>query len=199
MLARKLHPDRLSAIGVVDDARNAQRLMAQINAAFAVLNDSTKRAEYIALIERGGEEAVRAQDAAADEMASRVLRAEEAFRQGEMALRRDQLPQAIAAFQSAVELQPNESEYQALLAWAQFAAAADKNAVATQTRRMLQRAAEGNDRAVTSRFYLGRVERMLGKEREALQHFQEVLRIKPNHSEAASEARVLEQRLKGRK
>ena len=40
---------------------------------------------------------------------------------------------------------------------------------------------------------------MLGKEREALQHFQAVLMIKPNHSEAASEARVLEQRLKGKR
>ena len=43
------------------------------------------------------------------------------------------------------------------------------------------------------------IERMLGKEREALQHFQEVLRIKPSHGEAASEARVLEQRLKGKR
>ena len=37
---------------------------------------------------------------------------------------------------------------------------------------------------------------MLGREREALQYFQDVLAIKPNHAEAASEARVLEQRLK---
>lgn len=199
MLARKLHPDRLSAIGVVDEARNAQRLMAQINAAFAVLDDAAKRSEYVAILERGGESAVREQEAQADEMAMRIMRAEEAFRQGEMALRRDQLPQAVAAFQNAVDLQPNESEYQALLAWAQFASAADKNAVAAQTRRALLKAAEANDRSLTARFYLGRVERMLGKEREALQHFQDVLRIKPSHGEAASEARVLEQRLKGKR
>ncbi len=196
MLARKLHPDRLSAIGVVDEARDAQRLMAQINAAFAVLNDPKKRAEYVSILDRGGESAVRAQDAQADEMAMKILRAEEAFRMGEMALRRDQIAQALTAFQTAVELQPNESEYQALLAWAQFAAAPDKAAVANQTRKALLRAAEANDRSPTARFYLGRVERMLGKEREALQHFKEVLRIKPGHADAASEARVLESRLK---
>jgi len=199
MLARKLHPDRLSAIGVVDEARHAQRLMAEINAAFAILNDSAKRAEYISILQRGGARAIKAQEAQADEMAMRIMRAEEVFRQGEMAMRRDQVGPALQAFQQAVELQPNEPEYQALLAWAQFAAAPDKNAVANNARKALQRAMELNDRSPTARFYLGRVERMVGREREALQHFQEVLRIKPNHAEAASEVRLLEQRLKGKR
>ena len=35
-----------------------------------------------------------------------------------------------------------------------------------------------------------------GKEREALQYFEDVLAIKPSHIEAASEARILRQRLK---
>jgi len=199
LIARKLHPDRLASIGLVDEARNAQRLMAAVNAAFAVLNDNLKRAEYIAVLGRGGEAEVRRQDAAADELAMRVLRAEEVFRQGEMALRRDQLAQAVAAFQSAVELAPGESEYQALLAWAMFAAAPDKSAVAAATRGGLPKAAEASTKSPTAKFYLGRVERMLGKEKEALALFQEVLRIKPSHADAASEARVLEQRLKGKR
>lgn len=194
-LARKLHPDRLAAIGVDDEERRAQRLMAQVNLAFAVLNDNAKRDEYISVMRRGGEAAVKAEEAKADEMAMAIMRAEEAFKQGEMALRRDQLAQAIEAFQMAVELQPKEAEYQALLAWAQFAAAPDKNAVASATRKALQRAAEANDRLTSARFYLGRVERMLGREREALQYFEEVLAIKPSHSDAASEARILKQRL----
>jgi curved DNA-binding protein CbpA len=194
-LARKLHPDRLAAIGLDDDERRAQRLMAQVNLAFAVLNDNAKRDEYLSVMRRGGEAAVKAEEAKADEMAMAIMRAEEAFKQGEMALRRDQLPQAIEAFQMAVELQPKEAEYQALLAWAQFAAAPDKNAVAGATRKALQRAAETNDRLTSARFYLGRVERMLGREREALQYFEEVLAIKPSHTEAASEARILKQRL----
>ena len=40
---------------------------------------------------------------------------------------------------------------------------------------------------------------MLGREREALGHFQSVLMIKPNHSEASSEVRVLEARLRTKK
>ena len=197
-LARKLHPDRLSALGISDDDRQAQQLFAQINAAFAVLNDPAKRDEYARVLARGGEAAIRAEESQAEELAMRVMRAEEAFRRGEMALRRDQLPQAMQAFAEAAELQPKEMEYQTLLAWTKFAAAPDKNAVAAETRKTLQRAADANDRSPTARFYLGRVERMLGREREALAHFQHVLMIKPNHAEAASEARVLEQRLKKR-
>ena len=197
-LARKLHPDRLSALGITDDARSAQQLFAQINTAFSVLNEPAKRDEYARVLARGGEAAIRAEESQAEELALRVMRAEEAFRRGEMALRRDQLQQALTAFAEAVELQPKEMEYQTYLAWTKFAAAPDKNAVAAETRKSLQRAAEGNDRSPTARFYLGRVERMLGREREALALFQEVLMIKPNHTEAASEARVLEQRLKKR-
>jgi hypothetical protein len=199
MLARKLHPDRLSAIGVYDEDRHAQRVMACINEAFAVLNDPVRREEYLSILNRGGEEAVRAEEAKADELAMRVMRAEEEFRQGEMALRREQLPQAIQSFTNAVELAPSEPEYQAMLAWAKFAAAGDKQAIAIQTRKALIRAADANEESPTARFYLGRVERMLGREKEALAHFHEVLRIKPSHSEASSEARILEQRLRNRR
>ena len=199
MLARKLHPDRLAAIGIDDEDRQAQRVMARINEAFAVLNDFTKRNEYLAVLQRGGEEVVKAEDTRADELAMRVMRAEEAFKQGEMALRREQMQQAVSSFATAVELAPNEPEYQALLAWAQFANAKDKNAVANATRKALIRAADMNDNSPTARFYLGRVERMLGREKEALVYFREVLRIKSNHAEAASEARVLEQRLRSRR
>jgi curved DNA-binding protein CbpA len=197
-LARKLHPDRLASLGIHDPNHDAQRVMAQINTAFAVLNDNLKRIEYLGVLSRGGESAVRAEDAKADEMAMKIMHAEEAFRRGEMALRREQLDAAIAEFSTAVELQPQEAEYQALLIWAKFAAAADKQVIARQTRIELARAADRSLQSPTARFYLGRVERILGREREALEHFYEVLRIKSNHAEASSEIRVLETRLKKR-
>ena len=91
------------------------------------------------------------------------------------------------------------AEYHALLAWAKFASAPDKNAMAAQTRIALTKAADASEKTVTARFYLGRVERMLGREKEALAHFQWVVMLKPNHAEAQSELRVLEARLKGKR
>jgi len=196
-LARKLHPDRLASLGIDDPARNAQRLFAQINTAFSVLADPERREQYVQKAKRGA--VGRAEDAKAEEMAQRVMRAEEAFRRGEMAMRREQIDMAIAEFGAAAALRPQESEYQALLAWAKFTHAPDKQAVATETRTALQKAADASENSPTARFYLGRVERMLGREKEALVHFQEVLRLKPGHTEASSEVRILEQRLRGRR
>jgi cytochrome c-type biogenesis protein CcmH/NrfG len=141
--------------------------------------------------------AIRAEQARAEDMARRILEAEEAFRRGEIALRRDQPGAAIAELERAVQLNPDETDYHASLAWSRFCAAPDKPAVAVATRAALERAIQGAPRAVTARFSLGRVERMLGRDQDALRHFRDVLTASPGHAEAASEVRVLEARLPG--
>jgi len=70
-------------------------------------------------------------------------------------------------------------------------------AIAARTRTLLDRAIQRSPRSVTPRFYLGRVERMLGSDKEALRHFRDVLAQAPGHAEAASEVRVLEARMLG--
>jgi curved DNA-binding protein CbpA len=194
-LARQLHPDRLAALGISDDGRHAQRLFAEINAGFAILSDPARRARYLDVLRRGGEAAVRAEQARAEELTRRILDAEEAFRRAELALRRDQPQAAVAELERAVQLHPDEADYHAALAWARFCAAPDKQAVGVATRSALERAIQRAPRSVTPRFYLGRVERMLGRDQDALRHFRDVLAAAPGHAEAASEVRVLEARL----
>lgn len=197
-LAKQLHPDKLKALGVEDAARDAHRLFAQVNSAVAVLRDPTRRADYLAVLSRGGENAVRAEQAKADEMAMRVLDAEEAFRRGEMAMRRDQLGTAIEELRRAIELNPDEADYHAMLAWAQFCASSDKMVAAPSTRSTLDRAIRQSPNATTARLLLGRMERMLGRDQDALRHFHAVLEIDPHNSDATSEVRVLEQRQRKR-
>jgi hypothetical protein len=193
-LARQLHPDRLTALGIEDTDRSAQRLFAQINTAFAVLSSPARRTEYARTMSQGGEAAVRAQQDQAEAITRRILAAEEAFRIGEMALRRDQLEVALEHFRRAVELNPDEADHHALLGWTIFAGAPDKNAVARESRNMLDRAARMAPKAVAPRLYLGRMARMMGRDREAMDYFAEVLALAPNHVEASSEMRLLEQR-----
>lgn len=95
----------------------------------------------------------------------------------------------------AVELAAHEVDYGALLGWARFCASADKPAVALEARRALDKAVHKSARPEIARFYLGRMERMLGRDQLALHHFREVLELAPEHREAASEIRVLESRL----
>lgn len=196
-LARQLHPDRLAALDIADDTREAQRLFAEVNAAFGILSDPIRRQDYTSILRRGGEAAVAAEQARAEEMAIRILDAEEAFRRGEAALRRDQLGAALQEFARALQLNPEEVDYAAAHSWAEFCASPDKMAIAQKTRNTLDRAINKSPRSVTPRFYAGRVERMLGRDADALRHFNDVLQIEPHHREAATEARVIEQRLAG--
>jgi cytochrome c-type biogenesis protein CcmH/NrfG len=114
-------------------------------------------------------------------------------------MKRDQPGQAILEYKTACDLDPNEVDYAGMLAWAKFCAAGDKAAAGGDTRKLLERAVFKSHRPERARFYLGRVERMLGRDKEALRHFQEVLDLKPNHAEAASEVRAIEARLQAGK
>ena len=197
-LAKLLHPDRVVAVGITDAKRSAQRVFAQINAAFAVLSNKATRAEYVSVLEQGGAAAIQSKQAAAEKLAMRLLEAEEHFNFGEMALRRNQYDIAQQAFRKAVELNPDEADHHSLLAWTTFVAApeADKHAVAATSRGILERAAKMAPRSPTSRLYLGRIARLLDQDNVALRHFRDALEIAPQHVEIAAELRVLESRLR---
>jgi len=124
------------------------------------------------------------------------LDARDAFQRGEMAMRREQLGEAIQAFGRAVELMPEHPDYISTLAWAKFCAAQDKGSIAEETRAAFKKAMRHDADSVTARMCFGRVERMLGRDREALDYFRQVLELQPRHTAAASEARVLEARVK---
>jgi cytochrome c-type biogenesis protein CcmH/NrfG len=121
--------------------------------------------------------------------------AAEAVQRGELAMKRDHPAEAMLAYKTACELDPNEVDYPGMLAWAKFCAATDKATIGGETRTILERTVIRSHRPERARFYLGRVERMLGRDKEALRQFQEVLAVKPNHAEAASEVRAIEARL----
>jgi tetratricopeptide (TPR) repeat protein len=96
---------------------------------------------------------------------------------------------------AATRLAPDSFDYQALHAWATFCGARDKTAVADATRKLLEkathRAAQPND----VRMMLGKLERVAGREREALRHFKAVLERDPQHAEATTLIRELEAQL----
>jgi DnaJ domain len=196
-LARSLHPDRLSALGIGDDTRTAHKVFAQLNMAFSVLSDAKRRADYDDLLDHGGESVQREEEQRAEEIALRILASEEHYKKGEMALKRDDLGTAIAELAKAVELNPDEADFAAAHAWAIFCATPEKSTIARQTRTALDRAIQRSPKSITPRFYLGRVLRMLGNDKEALDQFRSVLADKPHHHEAQSEVRAIEARLAG--
>jgi len=195
-IAKRIHPDRLRAVGVTEVGPDAQRLFARINQAFGVLSDPQRRAEYALMVSAGGEEAVRKAQADAEEKAGRVLRAEETFRRGEMALRRSQFEAARALFEEAVELNGDEAEYHALLAWSIWLAAPDKNLIAVDVQKRLAQALAMSPQCVPAHFYCGQVAKHSGQIQAAVEAFRTVIDLEPEHSEANLELRVLRGRLR---
>lgn len=194
-LVRRLHPDLLVAVGlpVTDEA---QRLMAQLNEAYAVLNSPERRREYELRLAAG-------LNAPTDERAAAAiataLNAEEHYRRGQAALKRDELDEAVRELEAAVEIKKDEGDYLAVLTWARFCLAPDKEAAAPAARQALDRAARLSPESVTPRFWHGRLERTLGRSQQALVHFRWVLDEDPRHAEAAAEVRLLMSRDSGRK
>jgi DnaJ-domain-containing protein 1 len=191
-LAGKLHPDRLRAANITDLEDECQRVFAEINVAFGVLASAQKRAQYLAELESGGAGGKRQQEA--ESMASRVMAAEEHFRRGEWALRRNGFAEALTQFEKALELNPGEAEHHALLGWTIWCAAEDKESVSQQVMAKLQRALEMVPKCLPALYYRGRVEAMLGKEESALRCFRRVAEIDPSYQDARLQVRLLESR-----
>lgn len=193
-LARHLHPDRLEAAGITDEKKDAQRLFARMNEAFATLTDPAKRHAYTQVLRAGGEAAVKAREAATEAAVRRALDAEERFRLGEMALRRQQFEVAVRELERALELNPDESDHHALLGWAVYIAAPNKAAAIPIARGHLHRGAEKNKKSPLPHLYLGRIARMEGNDDEAEAHVRRALELAPGHTEATAEIRAIEAR-----
>ena len=188
-LAAYIHPERLAAFGVPETA-DAQRLFARAGVAYATLTEPDHRRCYVeqhAVAGPAADVLVLEDDRAplAHQCALRAARLMAANRPGA----------AVAELAKACELAPGDADYRAMLAWAAFCAAPNKQHLELVTRRSLQGALDGARHPEIVRTYLGRMERMLGHDLEALQHFRAVLELVPDHVEAATEVRVIEARI----
>jgi curved DNA-binding protein CbpA len=185
--ASQLHKNKLPPF---DDEtqRQAQRLFSQINLAFGVLSDPLRRAAY---------DATPAEKKLADGSGVRddSNRADQEYQRGLRALKREDLYEAVDALTAATTLAPQDVDYAAMLAWARFCASSDKEGIAVGTRKVLERAISRSQNPLVARFYLGRIERMLGRLPQALHHFRIIVDEEPQHADAAAEIRMLEQRV----
>lgn len=183
-LVRRIHPDLLHAVGLTAN-EESQRLMSRLNEAYAALSNPERRREYEAQLQsQGGRTATEA-------IVTAALTAEERYRRGHQALRRNALDEAQREFDAAFELKKDEGDYLAMVTWARFCAAPNQEAAAAAARQAFERAARMAPESVVPRFWLGRLERVLGRTQQALAHFRWVVDQDPRHAEAAAEIRVL--------
>jgi tetratricopeptide (TPR) repeat protein len=108
--AKRFHPDALTHLGLTDIKQAAAQVFARIAEANNVLRNPEKRANYDA---RGDAEEIMVDTRA-------LAQAETAFRKGEILVRMGDFRGALEYLEPAVELWPEECDYQSALGWAIF-------------------------------------------------------------------------------
>jgi curved DNA-binding protein CbpA len=197
-LAKTFHPDRAAGLKVEDLRPQIERVFARMSEAFATLGDDAKRAEYRKIQAAGGEEAVRKKELEEEARAMKILEAEEHFRLGEMALRRNQFAVALDEFKKALAKNPDEPEHHAMVAWATWMNTSDKTAALQPVKQMFARALELNDKCVPAYFYLGHIYNFQQDYPRAIAQFKRALQLRPGFTDAEREIRLLEMRQRGR-
>ncbi len=193
-LASKLHPDRIRAIGVDDLTRTSQRVCAAINVAFGIIGNASKRKQYRKLLASGGAEGKAEREREVESKAMQALSAEEHFQRGEWALRRKNWSEAHQQFERAVELNPEEAEHHALLAWTLWCINEDKKEIRATVTEHLQRALQLRPTNLAALYYRGRIAVMDGKIESALHYFRKVLALDRSYQDTDLQVRLLERR-----
>lgn len=123
--------------------------------------------------------------------AERALEAMTDFRLADAALQRGDLPTAETLAEKAVEGDPSQAEYRALLVW--IRSQGRPNEVADMLGE-LDLVLADDPACERAHFYRGKLLKALGRHVDALAAFEDVLTLNPQHREASTEVRVLRAR-----
>jgi tetratricopeptide (TPR) repeat protein len=165
--AKDYHPDALARLHIDGEIREqANKVFAAIGRAYAVLSNADRRREYDASL-------------AGDELGldvEQIATAETLFRKGEILLKAGNFRGALEFLQPAVEIYPNEADYQNALGWALYKKLpSDPTAARSHLEAALELAADD----ATIHFRLSVVLRSLGEADEAATRLAKAKQLNP--------------------
>ena len=183
-LAKKWHPDRLGP-DLADVRDLATKVFARMSEANQILSDPTRRKEYDELRKQG------AGGAEEQEQVQRVLRAATAFQKAEVLMKRNNLLAALEEARKAVELDPSQADYIALLAWVE---STQLNPNLDEILARIEKAQRIEPNNTRIRWYRGSILKRLGKNSRAIGDFRFIVENDPRHLDAQREIRLHEMR-----
>jgi curved DNA-binding protein CbpA len=187
-LAKAWHPDRLT--GDLAEVRDvATRAFSRMTEAHQILCDDDRRSEYDALLKQGGGSAEE------QEQVARVLHAVGHFQKAEVLLKKGNLQEAEVEARAAAEGDPEQPEYQALLAWVtgqlpeRIKSGKYGDLIAT-----LDEVIKKNPDNERARIYRGQLLKRAGKNARAMKDFLWITENNPKNLDAAREVRLFRMR-----
>jgi curved DNA-binding protein CbpA len=184
LLARRFHPDRLSATGRAHLLGPARELFALIKESYDALIDPAARARYVSQLEATAGDARRSSKQRADE-------ARLASRKAAVYLSKNDLESAEAELVRAVHSDPR-AEYLAELAWTLQLNPRRRDEAREEIRQLVARALGAVPEHERAFVVAGRFARIAGDAARARRYFRQALERNPRSLEALRELRVLE-------
>jgi tetratricopeptide (TPR) repeat protein len=183
-LAKQWHPDRLpEELEPVRDA--CSRVFSRMSEARATLTDSDLRTRYMRLLADGSG------SPETQETVAKVVEAATNFQKAEVCFRRNDYVQAEAFCRKAIDADPTQPDYLALLAW--LTALKPENQSVDKMRdalQMLDRAIGMSAKCDKAYFWRAQLYKRMGKPDAALRDFRRVIELNPRNIDAARELRL---------
>ncbi len=180
---KKFHPD--ANMNFPEDIRiKAERIFTKVTKAYEILSDEHKRTTFD---EKDELSKFR-------EQANSIYEAEIIYSEGEMLLRQRNFKEAEKKFKEAIQLNPDESAYIGINAWAKYLGAPDKEVVYEDVKKELKSAIDMDTNIAENYYYLASVYKFSENLGNAEKYFEMAIQRDPNYIEAKRELRLLQSR-----
>ena len=187
-LVKRLHPDRLPP-PLAPLHQLAQRVFSMLTDAHDTLVDQEKRLRYIGIVKDGGG------TPAAQRKLEQTIEGTVEFQKAEV-LRKSDAGLAEQHARRAIELDPDQADYYALLAWILFEQHPGDGAPLDEMLALVDKAITMHDKHPRAHYYRGAVLRRIGREDDAIRAFQRAVEFNPKHVDALREVRLAGMRAK---
>jgi tetratricopeptide (TPR) repeat protein len=181
-LAKSYHPDA-GLPGEPDEVKKLRvDVFARLGAAWGVLGEEAKRAEYLRELESGG---------GAELDVSAIFKAEELFQKATVLVRTRQYDKALETLTEASKLNAEEPEFDVWRAWVDFLVAQDRKRQHQKSSAVIEVALKKVPRCLPGYLFLGQMAKISGDIALAERHFKRGLALDPEHAELAREMKYL--------
>jgi curved DNA-binding protein CbpA len=188
-LSRVFHPDALQAKNLGHLRDRVDKVFAALSEAQLLLADADKRKKIKEIIERGGDPSAPASGGAS--LARAALESEMLGRDGDKLLHSGKFDRALATFEQAAELNPDEADFTAAIVWCRYQLSGKKHDDARDAAATLEQILEDAPNLGRAHYYRGLVLLRMGNEHLALSAFNEAHKVDPKLTDAERQARAI--------
>jgi len=187
-IVKRLHPDRLPP-PLAPLAHCAQRVFSALTDAHDTLLDEEKRLRYISIVRDGGGTPV------AQRKLEQTIEGTVEFQKAEV-LRKSDAASAEQHARQAIELDPEQADYYALLAWILFERYPGDGAPLAEMLALVDKSIGMYEKHDRAHYYRGAVLRRSGRETDAVRAFRRAVELNPKNVDAQREVRIADMRAK---